>query len=548
MLLGLAPLSPAISQDLAGMGIKKGIKATGGVSLSNIVYGTNDSINRRDPYQAILSGNLNLNIFGYDVPFSFNYSNSQRSYTQPFNRLSFTPTYKWIRAYIGRTSMTFSPWTLSGHSFSGAGIELTPRNWRMSVMGGQFKKAIEYDPLTGSSGQPAYKRMGYGVKFGYEKGASGIIVNLFTAEDDASSIGALPVDVILRPLKNTAAGISGRTSLFGHFSFEGEYSVSFINSAPFSPDSLVIGGDAYSTASMGSKRYDAFTIGTGYQSETGGIMLKYERVAPDYQTLGAYYFNNDLENLTIAPSARFLSGRLSFSGNVGIQRNNLDKNRESTTKRFVGAGNVNFNASEKWNMTFNYSNFSAYTNMKPRDDPFFRDDMDTLNFYQVTNQAGGSVSHTFGKDESPGSIMLFTSYQKASEAGSESGSDFISASASCSQTIRPGLVLSLLYNVNTSDSPDLKSLYHGPGLTLSKFIKEKNIRTSFNSTFNISNINSNKGSPVLSTGLNLNWSGGKGEEGRHGITSNLSWVQRFKSERQAGRREITATLNYSYSF
>lgn len=545
----LASVLEAQCQDLAGMGIKKGIKASGGVTLSNIVYATNDSVSRRDPYQAILSGNLNLNIFGYDAPFSFIYSNSQRSYTQPFNRLSFTPTYKWIRAYIGQTSMTFSPYTLSGHSFRGAGVELTPGNWRFAMMGGRLKKAVEFNPLA-EAVQPSYKRMGYGAKFGWEKGASGIIVNVFTAKDQEHSLRKNPENITLHPMENLAAGISGHTSLFGHFSMEGEYSLSLLNSdLRFGGlDSLKTGNDPYSDESAGVRRFDAFSAGAGYQSEHGGLMLKYERVAPDYQSLGAYYFNNDLENLTLVPSLRMLDGRFSFTGNMGIQRNNLDKIRESTTRRFVGAGNINFNASEKWSMTFNYSNFSAYTNMKPREDPFFRDDMDTLNFYQVTNQAGGSVNYTFGKKESPGNIMLFTSFQRADDAGSGEVSDFLSSGISYSQSLQPGLILSVLYNLNSSESPDLKSVYHGPGMTLSKLLKEKKLRAAVNSTWNSNLLNGVKGSPVLSNGLNISWSPGDSGGGKHNINSNLSWVQRFATSARPGRNEITAAVNYSYSF
>ena len=211
------------------MGFKKGIKVTGGVNLSNIFYHTSDTVARRDPYQFILSGNVNLNLFGFDTPFSFTYSNSQRSYTQPFNRLSFTPQYKWIKVYIGYTSMSFSPYTLSGHSFKGAGVELTPGNWRLALMAGQMKKAIEYNSLNESSVLPSYKRMGYGLKLGYEKGTSSVSVNVFTAKDDENSIHQFPNTIQISPMQNTALGISGRTALFGHITLEGEYSLSMLN-------------------------------------------------------------------------------------------------------------------------------------------------------------------------------------------------------------------------------------------------------------------------------------------------------------------------------
>jgi hypothetical protein len=547
---------PSISQDLEGMGLKKGIKATGSVNFSNILYATNDSVSRREPYQFFLTGNLNLNIFGYEAPFSFTYSNSRKSYTQPFNRMSITPHYKWIRAYIGHTSMTFSPYTLSGHSFRGAGLELTPGNWRMAMMYGQLKKAVKNDPLREDLVIPAYKRMGYGLKLGYEKGASGIILNLFSAKDDENSIISVPVNSTLHPMQNMAVGISGRTSLFGHLAFEAEYSVSVLNSdlrygqASYS-DTVNDPGSSLKAANV--RTFDALSFGAGYQTSLGGIMFKYERVDPDYQSLGAYYFNNDLENFTFSPTIRLMDGKFSFSGNAGIQRNNLDNSRQSTTKRLVGAGNINLTLSEKLNIAMNYSNFSTFTNMKPQDDPFFRDSMDSLNFYQVTNQVGGSFNYSFGNEKAPLSIMMSASYQKADEAKSTGStdpkSDFISANASCSKYFsETGMAISLMYNINSTNTTELRSCYSGPGINLSRAFAKKTIRASFNSTYNTGRMNNFKGSPVLSSGLNLSRTQGKDKEGKHSLMAGITWVQRFRSARQAGRNEVTGNVSYTYSF
>lgn len=537
------------------MGLKKGIKANGSVNLSNIFYSTNDSISRRDPYQFFLTGNLNLNIFGYEAPFSFTYSNSRKSYTQPFNRMSITPHYKWVRAYIGQTSMSFSPYTLSGHSFRGAGLELTPGNWRMAMMYGQLKKAVEFDQFD-DIGIPSYKRMGYGLKLGYEKGSSGIIFNMFSAKDDEKSISFIPQNSTLHPMQNMAMGVSGRTSIFGHLAFEGEYSVSVLNSdlrygeAVFA-DTVNDNGSSLKKANI--RTFDAFSFGAGYQSSLGGIMLKYERVDPDYQSLGAYYFNNDLENFTFSPTLRLFDGRFSFSGNAGIQRNNLDKSRQSTTKRMVGAGNINLTLSEKLNLALNYSNFSTYTNMKPRDDPFFRDSMDSLNFYQVTNQLGGSFNYSFGNEKSPVNIMLSASYQKADEAktvnSGDGQSDFISANASCSKFFsETGMAFSVLYNINSTSAPGLKSSFNGPGINISKAFAKKTIRASFNSTYNMGRMNSLKSSPVMSSGLNISRTTGKDKDGKHSFIAGVTWVQRLRSVAQSGRREITGNVSYTYSF
>ena len=551
-----------VAQDLSSMGFKNGIKATGGITISNILYHTSDSISRRDPYQYILSGNLNLNLFGYVTPFSFTYSNSQRSYTQPFNRLSLTPQYKWIKAYIGYTSMSFSPYTLSGHSFKGGGVELTPGNWRLSLMAGQLKKAIEYNPLNGASAETSYKRMGYGIKVGYEKNKNSISANVFTAKDDEKSIQHFEGNNFPHPMQNLVIGISGRTTVINHISLEGEYALSILTSN-FTPGSaqtdttntITESGNESLTLQTGiTRKFDAYSFGIGYQTSPFGLMFRYERVAPDYQTLGAYYFNNDLENFTLVPNFRLLEGRLAISGNAGIQRNNLDRCRESTTKRWVGAGNIVFTPTEKWNLTINYSNFSTYTNIKPQTDPFYNNSMDSLNFYQVTNQVGGSVIYSFGKKDAPRNLMINTSYQKAAETSqgtqSKSISDFITANTSYSQLMpKTGLSLALSYNLSASTAPESKSVYQGPGINISKMFMNKTLRAGLNSTYNQNILNGKKGSPVLSTGVNLGYSPKKTEEGKHNINFNLTLVQRFPSEIQKQKRsELTANLNYAFTF
>lgn len=559
-LIQIALISICNAQDISNIGFRKGIKASGGINLSNIVYATNDSIARRDPYQFILNGNLNLNLFGYDVPFSFSLSNTQKSYTQPFNRINFSPTYKWIKLYLGTTSMTFSPYTLSGHTFKGAGIELSPGNLRISLMAGQLKKAIEYDPQNSEINIPSYKRIGYGIKAGYEKGTSFISANLFSASDDQNSISQLPEDGSLHPMKNIALGFSGSTSLFENFILKGDYSFSVLNGDIRMP--VLMGEsqtdesdtDPLSLQSPATRYFDAMSFGLGYQNSSFGLNLNYERISPDYQTLGGYYFNSDMENFTIAPALRLLHGRLSLNTNAGIQRNNLDKARESTSTRWVGAGTINYSLGEKWNISANYSNFSSYTKAKPLNDPFFKNELDSLNFYQITNQAGGSINYTFGKSESPHTILLNTSFQKVNETGTDTTgkqqSKYTSINVSYSHLFsNTGLLMSVSYNINSSNAPELISFYQGPSLLLSKTILNKTLRLGINSAWNQNLINGQTRNQVISNGININYSPPKALEGKQNISFNLNLLNRLSDYKNAKRKqEVTASLNYSYTF
>ena len=119
------------------------------------------------PYAFYLNGSLNINLWGISMPFSFSLSNTQKSYTQPFNRFKLDPSYKWVHLLIGTNTLEMSKYTLSDHDFCGVGVELTPDKWNISAMYGRLNKAVEYDPLVANYQTVAFKRMGYAAKVGY---------------------------------------------------------------------------------------------------------------------------------------------------------------------------------------------------------------------------------------------------------------------------------------------------------------------------------------------------------------------------------------------
>src|SRR5690606_638628 len=112
-----------------------------------------------------------------------------RSFSQPFNQVSFQPQYKWIRTYIGYNSMTFSNYTVAGHVFLGGGVELTPGKWRIAAMYGRLKKAVPFDPMdTLQYSDAAVKRMECGRKVAYEDNGNLIDFNVFGAKDHRNSV------------------------------------------------------------------------------------------------------------------------------------------------------------------------------------------------------------------------------------------------------------------------------------------------------------------------------------------------------------------------
>src|SRR5579859_3793390 len=76
----------ADAQDLSRLGKGSPLKVTGGVSANQIFYLANGIDNRRTPYSYFLSGNLNLNVYEFNMPVSFTFSNQNISLQQPFNQ------------------------------------------------------------------------------------------------------------------------------------------------------------------------------------------------------------------------------------------------------------------------------------------------------------------------------------------------------------------------------------------------------------------------------------------------------------------------------
>ena len=144
------------SQQLDDFSFKKGLTAHGGLTFSNEFYSGSDSLVRRDPYAYFLNGNLNMNLWGISLPFSFSYSNTQISYTQPFNKFKLDPSYKWVHLLVGTNTMEMSPYTLSDHEFTGVGVELTPGKWKIAGMYGRLNKAVEYDPMVNNYNTVAF--------------------------------------------------------------------------------------------------------------------------------------------------------------------------------------------------------------------------------------------------------------------------------------------------------------------------------------------------------------------------------------------------------
>ncbi|HEY9486682.1 MAG TPA: hypothetical protein VIQ51_00040, partial [Chryseosolibacter sp.] len=442
---------PSIAQNLESIGQEKPLSFAGGLSFNQVFYSSDGITSRRDPYSYFASGNLNLSLYGWSVPLSFSISNRSTTFSQPFNQYSLHPTWKWISAHAGYTSMSFSPYTVNGHIFSGFGVDLAPEgNWKLSALYGRFLRAVEADTTQTQSVLPAYQRTGYGLKATYGNGRNFIDLIVFRAEDEERSIPLLPDSLKITPQENLVLSVAGGKSLFKHFLLRAELAASAITkdtrSEKHNHDHPLATFPLLLQPRLSTAFYHALKTSFDYQRNDWTVGLAYERIDPGYRTLGAYYFNNDLENITINGTTRLLDETINIAASGGVQQDNLDNNKVSTMRRMVGSMNINYMTSRRLNISASWSSFQTYTNIRSRFETINQltpyDNLDTLNFTQISRNASLSGVYTLpGPEKKAQNISINISWQDAADKQGEvqqhSGTHFFNINTGYSLTLAP---------------------------------------------------------------------------------------------------------------
>ncbi len=540
---------------------KKPLKISGGINASTIFYAGNTN-SGRDPFSYYLNGNVNLSLYGINMPLSFSFTNSGFSYQYTFprspNRLSLHPRYKWITGHIGDAAMNFSPYTLNGLLFTGAGVELSPKGrWKYSAMYGRLQKPIEYKPDSANA-VAAYKRIGYGAKVSYEHGAYKAAVSIFQAKDYLNSLQLKPDSLQIYPQQNTAISMEVALPLMKNLILSTEYGISLLTKdirAPKYADSIQINWLTKAAGGrLSTNKYKAVKSGLNYVIGSSMIGMGYERIDPGYQTLGAYYFNNDLENITANFAQSLFKGKVNLSGNAGIQRDDVDKQKAGRSSRNVMAFNLNYNASQRLMTMLSYSNFQTFTNVKPQFQyinqltPY--DNLDTLNFRQLSQNANMNVNYIIGKNkEKPQNLNVNFSFQDSYDMQDGvitkgNASQFYNfAGAYNRSNLSKAMNLTGAFNLtyNTIGTNELFTL--GPTLAASKMFWNKKLRTGASLSYNQAFAGSTKQSEVMAIRMNAGYAYKK----KHNISFNTAGMMR-RTQGGKSAQDVTATLNYNYNF
>ena len=330
-----------MAQDIASIAKSDPLIITGAIGTQNTYYHTSSGMGYASPLSTSLYANLNINVYGISMPFSFYYTGDNTSFSFPRFSFNISPTYKGWTLHLGQRSMSFSPYTFT-MPFNGVGIEYRAKKLglRFGAFYGTLRKAVNADPTDLASRNPMYRRTGMGVKVGYGTSSSYLDLYVFRGKDHLNSIDDYWHDQIFAQ-ENIAVGLRGRLALGRHFSLSGNFGTSVFTTDLTSDIPTV--DIVHKYESLYAIRYSslarfagdvAFNTNWKYFSAS----LYYRLIQPDYTSLGVSYITNNYQSLGINMGTHV--GRLSLNGSLTAQSDNLDGKQLYTTRGYVYSANA----------------------------------------------------------------------------------------------------------------------------------------------------------------------------------------------------------------
>ena len=425
-------------------------------------------------------------------------------------------------------------------------------------MYGRLLRGVSYDSTLRSI-LPTYRRMGYGAKLSLTKELYALGVSFLRAKDHQDPALYIPDTLGVFPKENLTVSITAMVRPRKGLELTAEYANSAMKFDKRDNNNAYksSGGNLLESVFMYEARntsyFKAFKAGMNYAFFKSVIGIGYERIDPGYQTLGAYYMNNDLENITVNFSQPFLKDKANIAVNVGYQRDDLNHTKAGATSRMVSSVNANYMPNEKWNANFTYSNFQTYTNIKPQFEyinqtgPY--DNMDTLNFKQVSQSAGLNLNHIIRSNKKKShNINLNLNVQDAADIQNEvvwkgNGSRVYNTNTAYTLLLIPQQIsftgaFNLSYN--TIGRNDFLTL--GPTLGINAKLFNKKAPGGFTTSYNSSTADGQQQGEVLNLRMNAAYIFMK----KHHL--NMSAVHQTRWTPRGNSSNVTATLGYNYNF
>jgi len=493
-------ISVAKAQDIEQVIHNKPLNFSGGLNASGTFYHSNAESFSRDPFFWTINGNFNLSVYGVvDVPISFILSKNNSSLgtnQEMFRQFGISPKYRSVTLHLGYRNMNFSPYTMSGITFLGAGVDYNPQNsWlQLRAFYGRFASAKQYKTVSAYDpnaiqDQPVFERWGYGTMITAGKKNHSVDLILFKANDNKQSI-TVPDSLGIKPIENFIIGVSTKNRITENLHFNLDYSLSAYTTDTRQPE---IEQETYTYANnlgflftprSSSQFNHSIQSALEYTFNFASLGVSYKRVDPQYQSLGISFINNDIREFAANIATSLFKNKLSLAGNFGSQVNNLDNSQLTTNKRFITSLNCTYMVNKNLNFTGSYANFNS--NATPTQIQL----VDSIKYTQSNSNFTFTSNYNFGAENRPQGVNFLTTYQQGNtlnQAGTnvtDITNSFWNSYLMYRLTFSPYLLsFTLSFNYSTFETQSVNTTSTGPTLGINKGFLDNKMSVSLNSSY-----------------------------------------------------------------
>ncbi|OAV43835.1 hypothetical protein [Lewinella sp. 4G2] len=503
---------------------------------------------------------LNLDFLGIKAPFTAAFSNGNALYNLPsYGFAGLSPSYKWITLHAGDRSMNFSPYSLSGVNFRGGGFELKPGKFEISGMMGKLRRARIEDAGSIQDIETAYRRVGQGLKVGFNNEGTKVSASLF-ASSDRLTLDEEDLDPQLNasPERNMVLTLSGEQKISKLLKVSGEWARSVLTR---DENALDLDDPTGQTRLFGlfdpnatTTAADAYNVAVTLSPSFGDLNLRYERVEPEYSTHGSLFFQNDLENITTGITAPLFDNKVTLTANVGLQRNDLDNSAAANNRRFIGSLNANYTASDRLNLNASFSNFTTTNRHKAiAVNNLLVDSVVIAQTQQSVDLTASYLLDALGENV----LIASGSYQRAAlirdeEVDQDQLSNFsmlMLSYARQKQEARGSLTGTLLFHRNAT--PDLNITTVGPNVGYNLQVLGEDGSVGINAGYQIAFTTfldqpglESSSDGVLQSGLNFSYQITE----KQTVNAMASFINAGGSEARPGYSDVQLGINYGFSF
>ncbi len=502
----------AQAQDVGSIAEQKAFDISGNFSISTNLYGTTREAPVRAPFSYVISGAPTISIYGISIPLSLTYSNQQFSYTKPFQRYGASPYYKWVKVHLGHRNLNFSPYSMTGQTFLGAGVELTPGKFRLSAFYGTFENAFaQRDPfLPETLRGDTYKRRGYGMKAGFEGERIGFDISVLKIIDNAESANETLTDTLyINPQDNIVVSPSVRFTLFKKVAFQSTLAASVLTRNQLAPTGLVdeVLVKRFSgilNVNQSTKMALAGDASVKLNLDNFSIGVKYQRIDPLYESLGLFGISNDFENYTINTAVSLFKNVLRITASQGFQRNNLVDSRQLTSLRKIGAYSANMALKNGLNINAQYSNF------KSDQEAGYIELNDTLRLALINKRASISPSYSWKSNDIRHTISAFASTQNFADLNPRGGVSLDNSSSNGSLNYRfsvkpTHLSMRIALNFSKFESNEKITNRLGVSIGANKTLADNKFRINIGTSYKKSKVDQMDDGFVLNSRFGINY-------------------------------------------